>query len=194
MLKVMDRCGHLRRYLPPNVIEDNKFIFLPELKYVGVTFILLPAIDVSDDDLSRITNTPSRTGHRVRTVISSKATETCAQISKKLVMKNISFLENIWNNSNSNEKNNVNLVLNYGDGSSSTVYVRYNEGHSHDFSVLKMELSICLKMLVDETSCALAPNGRCFKLVSNVNIFFSLPQRRNKILESQHFSILSLHL
>jgi hypothetical protein len=135
--------------------------FSAESRHVFVIFTLLTEADVTDDQLLSAGKKSSIHGYRIGTIVNADSTETCAQFVKKIAMQKISFLMPIWNNVASQGED-IDILLHYGDGSKSKVHVRHVENESSDAPILFLELSIAMKVLLDNDSCVVNAKGESF--------------------------------
>lgn len=144
------------RYLPPNI----RLTCSKKKHPVIVTFTFLSDIDISDEDLIHENNRLIEKHHKFRMVIKDEMGESCAEVAKNIVMRNILFLKKIWNQVAECHQN-VDLVFRFGNGSMSKIYVRHEDCTvSNDSHLITLELSICLKIIRHGRSCVLEPSGK----------------------------------
>ena len=131
--------------------------FSAELRPVFATFTLVSALDVPDEELEELPS--AETGnHRIGTIVSPSNFETCAQFTRRITMHNPSFLEPIWKKVASHGED-INILLCFGDGSKSEVYVRHVENDSSKDPIMFLKLFIVMKILKGNGSCVVEPNG-----------------------------------
>lgn len=137
----------------------------PETTHRAIAILtILTNFDVPDEGLKAASKKSNEQGYRIRSIVALEDSETCAHVAQKVVLQNIQFLEPIWKQAKNHSTGgkafqDSNLVLYFGDGSQTNVYIRHVENETSQYPISNLNIYISVKVVNDDMSCVVDPNG-----------------------------------